>query len=374
MQRLAVGWLVLQATGSPFAVATVYSFNFMPNFFIGPFVGALMDRVNRKYLLMSVQALGSVTLFILAAAVFTGNDPIWLVYLLAGVFGVSVSINVPTLPTLVFDVVEPRDSLNANALRTIGQRAMGIGGAAAGGFLVNFVGVGSAILTSGILLGTSVLILSRMPYRRPEVSKKRGSVLGELYEGFRFFATSRSIGTLIIAAMVAEAFGFGALSLLPLFADVDMLNVGAQGLGFLQGAVGVGGGIAGLVLASFVRDKKRGLLLALAFICYGLFIGGFSRSDTFLLSLGLLLGFGMAAGVFDMNLVVLFQANVPKEMRGRVMGVWAWSLGMGPVGAIILGILGNIFGVREALGIGALILLVTSITVGFVVPYVRRLP
>ena len=62
------------------------------------------------------------------------------------------------------------------------------------------------------------------------------------------------------------------------------------------------------------------------------------------------------------------------EMRGRVMGVWAWSLGMGPVGAIILGILGNIFGVREALGIGALILLVTSITVAFVVPYVRRLP
>ncbi len=374
MQRLAVGWLVLQSTGSPFAVATVYAFNFMPNLFLGPIVGIVLDRVNRKHLLMGVHALGALTCLTLAIIVLTDRDETWLVLLLAGVFGVSVSFNIPTIPTLVFDIVDTRDALNANALRSMGQRTMGIMGAASGGVLIGVVGVGGTILVAGVLLTLAMANTALMDYQRRTVIAGTGSVIHQIWEGFRYFGSNGGIASLLVAAMVAEAFGFGALSLLPFFADEDFLDVGSKGLGVMNAAVGLGGGIAGLMLAIFARQGRRGLILALAFIMYGVFIGIFSRSDIFLFSFAALLGFGFAAGTFDMTLVVLLQSNVPDQMRGRVMGAWTLAIGMGPVGALILGVLGENFGVRNALGVGSLILLGSSLSVAFLLPYVRRLP
>jgi len=213
-----------------------------------------------------------------------------------------------------------------------------------------------------------------MDYQRRTVIAGAGSVIHQIWEGFRYFGSNGGIASLLVAAMVAEAFGFGALSLLPFFADEDFLDVGSKGLGVMNAAVGLGGGIAGLMLAIFARQGRRGLILALAFIMYGVFIGIFSRSDIFLFSFAALLGFGFAAGTFDMTLVVLLQSNVPDQMRGRVMGAWTLAIGMGPVGALILGVLGENFGVRNALGVGSLILLGSSLSVAFLLPYVRRLP
>jgi MFS family permease len=84
--------------------------------------------------------------------------------------------------------------------------------------------------------------------------------------------------------------------------------------------VGLGGGIAGVFLATYGKQGRRGWLITIGFLFYGVFVGIFGVSNLFVLSLAVLLGFGLAAGIFDMTLVVLLQANVPKEMRGRVMG------------------------------------------------------
>jgi MFS family permease len=249
---------------------------------------------------------------------------------------------------------------------------MGILGSAVGGVLVAVIGVGGTVLTSSIVFGLAVLNTALIKYQGPKREIARKSVMREMWEGFRYFSHNGAVGTMIVAAMFAEAFGFGMLALVPFFADEGFLDVGSEGLGVMQGMVGLGGGIAGVFLATYGKQGRRGWLLSIGFLFYGVFVGIFGASGIFALSLAMLLGFGLAAGLFDMTLVVLLQANVPQEMRGRVMGAWTLALGFGPVGALLLGLWGELWGVRTALYIGSAILTAAAAAM-IASPRVRRL-
>jgi MFS family permease len=373
MQRLAVSWLVLKVTGSPFAVALVFALNHLPILLLGPFVGVLLDRVNRKYLLMANQAAATLTCVATALVAYSDNPLVWLVMALSFVFGVSMAFNGPLINTLVFDVVDAKDALNANALRSIGQRSMSIVGATLGGVLTDVVGVGTAVMVSAGILLVALGNTALMKYQRPVVQWVQGGVFRQVADGFQHFRHNPPVATMLLGTMVAEGFGYGSLSLLPLFADEGVLDVGSKGLGVMQGAIGLGGAIAGFIWASFSQHKRRGLVLALAFVCYGLAMGGFSFSEIFLLSLTALLLFGMAAGTYDMTIVVLLQGNVPREMRGRVIGAWSFAIGIQPLGAMALGALAEAFGVRMAMASAAGVLVITSLFSMLAVPHVRRL-
>ncbi|MBM3925817.1 MAG: MFS transporter [SAR202 cluster bacterium] len=373
MQRLAVSWLVLKVTGSPFAVALVFALNHLPILLLGPFVGILMDRVNRKHLLMANQVAATLTCIVIALVAYSDNPQVWLVMVLSFVFGVSMAFNGPLINTLMFDIVDAKDALNANALRSIGQRSMSIVGATLGGVLTDVVGVGTAVMVSAGILLVALGNTALMKYQRLVVQWAKAGVFRQLAEGVRHFRHNPPVKTMLLGTMVAEGFGYGSLSLLPLFADEGVLDVGSKGLGVMQGAIGMGGAVAGFIWAGFSQHKRRGLVLALAFVCYGVAMAGFSVSDVFLLSLAALLLFGIAAGTYDMTIVVLLQGNVPTEMRGRVMGAWSFAIGIQPLGAMVLGALAEAFGVRVAMASAAGILVVTSLFSMLAVPHVRRL-
>ncbi|MBM3925816.1 MAG: MFS transporter [SAR202 cluster bacterium] len=372
MQRLAVSWLVLKETESPIAVSMVYAFNFMPNLFLGPFAGVILDRVNRKHMLVVIQLAAGLSCLAIAVAALMGSAHTWFILTMSGVFGVSVAFNIPTVPSMVFDIVEPQDALNANALRTIAFRIMGIIGSAVGGVLVAVIGVGGTVLTSSVIFGLAAFNTALIRYQGPKREVARKSVMREMWEGFRYFSRNGAVGSMIVAAMFAEAFGFGMLALVPFFANEGFLDVGSEGLGVMQGMVGLGGGIAGVFLATYGKQGRRGWLLVIGFVFYSVFVGIFGASNIFALSMAMLLGFGLAAGLFDMTIVVLLQANVPQEMRGRVMGAWTLALGFGPVGALLLGLWGELWGVRVALYIGSAILAAAAVAL-IATPWVRRL-
>ena len=173
-------------------------------------------------------------------------------------------------------------------------------------------------------------------------------------------------------AMLMEAFGYGAVSLLPVFAGEDVLNVGSGGLGVMNGALSIGAAFGALYIGASTESMKMNMKLLFSFLFCGLLTVAYSQSGVFLLSVVLLAGFGLAEGLFTILVVLLLQQNVPDQMRGRVMGAWTFCIGMGPIGAMLIGYMAETIGVQYAVGIsGALLVLATAI-ITIAVPRLRK--
>ena len=371
LQRLAVSWLILSMTGSAFLVTVSFGFYFLPNLVLGPISGTVADRVNRKWLVIIVQVLNLASALVLAIIVMADVVQVWSVLLIALVFGIGMSFGIPTSQALVYDIIGGQDAHNGIALQSVGLRFVGALGAVIGGILIETVGFGGAFLASAASFGLCLFMMTLLNNRPTQHFAETRSVIFQLVEGFKLFLKTRFLATILVMAMVAEAFGYGAISLLPVIASEAVLGVGASGLGIMNGAMSLGATLGALSLAASLELTHTGRRLLLAFLFCGLLTIAYSQSEIFLLSVILLSGFGLAQGIFDTLEIILLQKNVPDTMRGRVMGAWTFCIGVGPLGAIFLGYLAERIGVQNALGISGLLVVISAIVVVISVP---RLP
>lgn len=372
-QRLAASWLILKLTDSPLMVTLTFGLYFIPNLLLGPLGGTVADTVNRKRLLVAIQVLNVAASFLLALIVLTGVAQAWSVMVVVVMFGIGMSFAMPTTLALAYDVVGPADAQNGIALQSVTMRFVGSVGAILGGILIVTVGLGETFLAAAAFYAVGLATLSFMHYVPVDRPAQKQSVVAGLVDGLRYILHVRSLVAMLGMVMVAEAFGYGALALLPLFADEGVLGVGADGLGVMNAAVGFGAMIGAMTLASSSELKNKGKWVLAAFLCYGIFIGGFSQSNMFWLSVVMLAGFGVVSGAFDTMQIILMQQHVPKEMRGRAMGAWAFSIGAGPGGSIFLGYLTEHIGPQQATGISGIIVFSVALFVALAVPQVRTL-
>ena len=294
LQMISVSWLVLKLTDSPIFVALVFGAYFLPSLFVGPFSGILADRVNRKRLLVSVYGISFLASFLLAMLFITDTVEVWSVLTIVLFVGIGMSFMMPTIQTLIYDIVGPRDAQNGIALLPAAFKLVGIVGAVAGGILIETVGMGVALVTAASSYAFGVLTVSLMRYVPAAQPAASESVVANLVEGFKFFAHTPALTWVVGITMVVEFLGYGSLGLLPIFADRGVLDVGASGLGLMNGAIGLGGLLGALALASLGELRSKGRLFLAVFLIYGFFIGGFFSVEPFraLTSLPYLLGSG----------------------------------------------------------------------------------
>ena len=373
LQMISVSWLVLRLTDSPVFVTMAFGAYFLPSLFLGPFSGTLADRVNRKKLLVAVNSLSFLASLLLAFLVITDAVNVWSVLAIVLFVGIGMSFMMVAVQTLIYDIVDPQDAQNGIAILPAAFKLVGIVGAVAGGIMIETVGMGVALSVAAASFGISMVIVSLMRYETATQPAAMESVLASLVEGFKFFAHTPALTWVVGMTMVVEGFGYGSLGLLPIFADRGVLDVGASGLGMMNGAIGFGGFIGALVLASREELRSKGKLLLAIFLLYGLAIGGFSRSNDFALSLVLLTCWGVVQGVYSTTGILLLQQHVPNEMRGRAMGIWTICIGMDPFGALLLGFLAVQMGVQNAVSLAGAVILVAAILVTAAVPRVRAL-
>ncbi len=361
MQRIATAWLVLIITDSPVYVALAYALYFMPSFVVALFAGTVADQVNRRNLMLAILGMNVAASIVLTVLVMTETAQLWSILVIVGIIGVGTAFKIPTSQTMAFDVVGPETVLNAVSLQSVGMRAVGVLGAVTGGALIETVGMGYAFLAATLSYTLGLLLIGLMRYtprRRPE---SRAPLAASLVEGLRIFTRSRSLSTVLLMALLAESFGLGALAMLPVLAAEGVLGVGPDGLGIMQGAVGVGGGIAAVTIASFNSIGRKGRLILVAFLCYGIVTILVGQSNVFALTVILLCCFGLAQSTFDTMQIVILQQNVPDDMRGRAMGGWLVCVGVGPFGSLLLGYLTELFSVQQAFGMGGALIVAVGL-------------
>ena len=372
MEHVALGWLVLELTDSPFMVGLASAARMAPFFFLGILSGAVADRVDRRVLLRFLAAAASIVAAALALLLVAEAAQVWHVMVLAVAMGCVWAFTMTLRQAYTYDIVGPELALNGLSLNALSQRAGGVAGAIMAGAIIATLGVGAQYLavSASYLAGGAVLLAVRDVGQSAATGQE--SVLRGVLGYIELIRGNRTLMILMLLAAATEVFGFTHQSLLPVFAR-DVLGVGAVGLGVMS-AVRQGGGIIGLLfLASLGDFRRKGLLMFAAAVGFGLGQMAFSLATSIFVFVAVLAFVNACASVADTLYKTLMQRNVPNEQRGRAMGSWVLSIGTAPAGHLGVGAMAGALGAPGALLINGGILTFIGLTTAIGLPRIRRL-
>ncbi len=370
--RLAIGWVVLDETGSVFLAAATFAVRQAPQLIAAPIGGAVADRFSRGKVLFIYGIYRFVVLGLIALVAANGLEPLWVLFVLLVFAGIGGSFELPATQGLVTGAVPRKFRMNAVAVQSTGARAVGALGALASGFAIDSLGVPTTLVGSGVLFivgGVAALFASRGI--DVHARERAGTVFMDIVAGLKMMWQLPVVRTVLIAAVVVEIFGFAFGAVMPSIAR-DALGVDVKGLGTLSLMLGIGS-VIGTVFLTILGDfSRKGLLLIYIGLFYGIFIATFSASGSYAIALVLIVGVGASAAAFDAMQWTLLQLNVPDNMRGRAIGAWSFAIGFGWVGHLGLGALSEIVGVQWALAGAGIVVVVTALGALALSPGLRR--
>ncbi len=349
MTRIATAWLVYRLTHSAILLGTISFAGQIPTFLLAPFAGVMVDRLDRRKVLVYTQALAMAQSLILAALTLTHRITIHELLALSVVQGVVNAFDMPARQSFMLEMVEHRDDLsNAIAINSSMVNFARLLGPSLAGILIAATGEGWCFLIDGvsyIAVIYSLLAMRLNPaHREAAALRAKASMLTQLNEGWNYVCSFLPIRAILLLFAIVSLMGWPFTVLMPIFA-AQVLHGGPHTLGFLMGATGVGALISGLSLV--FRKSVRGLLrmIPLAAAIFGIGLIGFGLSHRLWLSmlLQLVVGFGMMQGLTSSNTII--QTIVPEDKRGRVMSYYTIAfVGMAPFGSLLAGSLAHWIG------------------------------
>ena len=373
MEFVALGWLVLDITGSPFLVGVASAARMAPFFFLGLVSGAVADRVDRRVFTRWITMAGAVIAALTALPLFLGYQNVWPIIALTVVMGSVWAFTLTLRQAYTYDIVGPESALNGMSLTALSNRLGGVLGALVAGAIIEIAGIGFQYLAIGLSYAASAVILFWTREAGQAAVRTPQSVLRNLIGYIEIISTNRTLLTLMILAAITEIFGFTHQSLLPVFAK-DELGVGSVGLGVMS-SFRQGGGIIGLLLlANLSSSRHKGWMIFIIAGTFGLGEMAFSLGGGFIYFVLVLALINASAAAVDTLYKTLMQEVVPNEQRGRAMGSWVLSIGVAPAGHMGVGALAGAFGATRALLINGTVLLAVSIVTALALPKIRRLP
>ncbi|HEV2125140.1 MAG TPA: MFS transporter, partial [Chloroflexota bacterium] len=340
-QGVALGWLVLDLTGSPAALGWVMMAMMGPVSALGVFGGALVDRIDRRRLVLVTTAIGAVAVGAMAALVFTDRATMTTIIICALVLGTANAALWPAMQSFLKELVPGarlRDAIAVNSARFHLTRVLGP--AIAGVVLARFGPAVCLAITAVSMLGVMV---AAWFIHRPTSRKGGGQPLfSAITEGIRFVRGERFVFRTLVVTAVFSIMVVPYESQLPTFVR-EVLNAGAERLGLLLSTVGFGA-VAGAVLSGTPLVKQRpGVWMAVyamaagvALLVLALTAPGGRLPQPFAIGALALSGFGVIGYLTTANATV--QVRVPEPLMGRVMGLWVVvNAGGVPLGSVLMG-------------------------------------
>ncbi|MGO9603639.1 MAG: MFS transporter [Candidatus Binataceae bacterium] len=361
MQSAAQAWLVLKLTNSSMMLGVVSFAQFTPILILGLFAGVIVDRVDRRRMIIVTQTLLMMSAFTLAALTWTGVVRVEYVIALAAFNGSIASLDMPSRQSFVVEMVGYEDLANAIALNSMMFNGARMIGPAIAGLLIAWLGIGTCFFLNGLSFLAVIWSLFQMEVPRRTITGVGVRMGVQLREGLVYVWKHRPIFYQMALAAVANGFGYQYLVLVPLFAR-NVLHGDARTYGFLVAIQGLGSVIGAATLASRVttRGIRNNLILGLLGSGAGIIVFGLSHSMALSLAAQLVIGAGLTN--FRASNNTLVQLFVSDELRGRVMSTYQLaSVGMTPLGALEVGYLGTRLGPRGAVVICGIVVLASAI-------------
>ena len=379
MQFIVIEWEVYSLTKNPLSLGIIGLMEVIPAVGMALFAGHIVDKSEKKGLLVkcilgfSVISFG---LFLLTWPKVVGDLSqtvvLYSIYALVFLGGLVRAFLGPTTFSLQSLIIPKKVYPNASTWSSSVWQIGAVMGPALAGFSINWIGVHWSMC---MVFGFSILALIALSQisKKPIVNPKIGESLKDsLTEGLTFVFKNQVVLGALSLDMIAVLFG-GAVALLPVFAQ-DILKVGSEGFGILRAAPAVGSFITMLVSAYVPLYKNAGKKLLVAIFVFGLSIILFGLSTYFWLSVFALFLSGLADGISVVMRQTILQLKTPDHMRGRVGAVNSIFVGSSnELGAFESGATAKLMGAVTSVVFGGSVTLLTVVVTALKSPTFRNL-
>ncbi|MDT5060221.1 MAG: hypothetical protein QOH63_680 [Acidobacteriota bacterium] len=365
MQLVAINWHVYLLTKSPLALGAVGLVRVVPIILCSLLGGLVADAFDRKRLILGAQTIMLLSAGVLAAITASGLHSVWPVYLLTAISSAAVAFDNPARQALLPMLVPAADFPNAVSLGMIALHVSMISGPALAGIILSSLGPALvyALNALSFLAVIIAVLLMRASGRADSGGNEASRVsVGALREGLSFVWRTPIIVQTMTLDFIATFFA-SATALLPIFA-VEILHVGARGLGVLAAAPAAGSVIAALSMARLGMLSRQGATVIGSIAVYGAATIAFGLSKVFWFSLLMLALTGAADTVSTVLRQTIRQLVTPNHLRGRMTSVnMIFFMGGPQLGEMEAGVLARLAGAPLSVvlgGVGCLIAVVLA--------------
>ena len=350
MQNIAQSWLLYRLTESTTLLGVLAFAGSVPILLLAPFAGLWSDRANLHRLMFTIQILEMMQAAALAALAVSGIIAPWHIVTLSMLLGILVAIELPVRHAYLLELVGDKADLpNAVAVTSMMANTGRLVGPAVAGVTIAWIGEAGCFVMNTISYIAVVVtfLMIRVPSRAQPLA--HASVLQGLSEGLRYAWNSIPIRILLLMLAMTGFLATPYAALMPALTR-EVLQGGAEEMGFLVGAAGLGGVAGTVYLAS--RRNVRGLVgvIMYAILSAGTALILLSWSSRMWMALPLLVLIGFCILVTSVSVNMILQTIVDDDKRGRVMSLYtAAFLGVSPFGSLAAGAIADAIGVTATL-------------------------
>lgn len=373
---IALPWLVLKLTNDPLALGTILAVIGIPRAIFMLVGGAVTDRYPARMVMLASDVLRLLLTILLAIFILTAYLQLWMLYLLALLFGIIAGFFIPASGAMMPLLVKSEDLTVSNSIYQGTSFLSGfIGPLLAGGLIALFAhgnapqaapeltGIAAAMAFDAFtfLVSVGTLLLMRWQGIFQPQANASTNILAAIREGIAYLWRDELLRTLfLLVVMVNFLFSGPVVIGIPVLANMR-LSGSAAAYGTIMGAFG-GGNLLGILLTNSLTpmlSKRLGAFMVAVIASFGLGIGllGWISSTVFAVLIMLVIGAGN--GVLEISLITSLQRMTPKEMLGRVMSlVMLASVGLQPISQALTGAFIKLGLDRLFFGAGIMMLLV----------------
>ncbi|WP_330295937.1 MFS transporter [Streptomyces sp. NBC_00503] len=382
---LSLGWTAAQTVG-PAEVGVVMAVGAVPRALLMLGGGVVADRFGPRLVVISSDAVRCAVILALAALVALTAPGLWILVLVALVFGVVDALFMPAVGALPPRIAAPGQLVRVQGLRSLAERVGHTAGPPVAGLAMGLGGPAAAFGVASALFGLSLVLLVAVrisPLGEPSgpapastassasTAPPRESPWSQLRSGLGYIRGHGLIGPLVLSGALSQL-GTSAPMTLGLILVAQDRGWGAGGVGWIVGGMGVGAAASALLLTLIPRFPRAGAVQNLTLILGSAGIGGLALAPSLPVAVVLALLTGLVCGICGGLAVALIQTATDPSYLGRVSSVMAFTaVGLAPLAYPVFGFAADLWGVTPVFLAGAAVSMAGAI-VGTSAPAVRR--
>lgn len=357
IMRVLIGWMAWELTASASFVGLIAALSLLPVFLTGPFFGVLVDRANIKLAALGTNSSMIACIITLLLIHISGQLTPFLLSSIAVAIGVVSSAHHPVRMSLAPRLVQKEHVGSVVALAALSFNTARMISPALGGIIIDQYGITSALIISMLFYFPSLMIVPFLQPRNTQAHKNKEPFVAAFKNGVNYLLHRPELRLVLFMTALMALSVRGTTEILPVVAD-GVFHKGAVGLGQLGSAVGAGAVISAILKAfGPVRTVKTMSAPTLFIMALGILsVAVFGNATVWNITLAAAATLGFASTYLGVSLQSAIQADLPDEMRGRVMSIWiVIATGASALGAFTIGV------ATETLGLSLSTWLLTGI-------------
>ena len=319
---IAVSWMVLEKTGSEYTLGKIMASATAPGLVLALFAGVIIDRVNRKWLLVNLDIFRMIVVVSFLAVLLQNEFRLWYLYPVVVLMGLGNSLFWPTAQAFVQEIVAEEEYFDANKLLSASYQVGSILGASMGGFIVHLY---DSLIALWINVGTyfiSAILISLAPFVHKRFNNNQSKLFDSLKVGFSYLKEKTSILVLGLTTILSDVAIWGSLSVLTITISKEIFNKGTWGYGILDGLYGIGALLSTVLVGYFSKKLGRGQYLAICYVIAGLMCYIAPIMPSIYLAAIVFSLMGLHNNSARIIVRTIFMENIPNEIMGRVQTIF----------------------------------------------------